>query len=303
MKRKPLQLKLPTSYELILSPQGDRMAAIGKINVVTVDTVKMQRLMFCHPLSHPAHACFNVDGSSLAVKNTKGRIVLVNPVTGVTEVDFKNADDRDGSNIAFSPDGSWLVDGSWDGKIHVHDVRTGAIEQVFSYAGEMIEELSCCANAQIWTFLHQPTVSPGENFCDAPYISVWNWPLASPRIIELSFDNVDAAVISPDGEWLAVSGYCRSQQQTFFRLLDLAGRCVQELAIDRCKGLRWSPCGTVIGRIGGQEIAVHLATNLAQSKTFSLQYPSAVAFAPDLSYIALGSWTGGVVQPFDPLMS
>jgi hypothetical protein len=69
MKRKPLQLKLPTSYELILSPQGDRMAAIGKINVVTVDTVKMQRLMFCHPFSHPSQACFRQCTATALVKS------------------------------------------------------------------------------------------------------------------------------------------------------------------------------------------------------------------------------------------
>ncbi len=291
-------LKLPTSYELSLSPRGDRIAAIGR-NVVTGDTLAMRRLISCHPLSHPSHACFNSAGTSLAVKSTSGRIVLLNPMTGTTEVDFANDADGEGSNVAFSTDGNLLVDASWNGILKVRDIRTGRVDQEFTYPGEMITELSCSKNGQTWAFLHQPKTKAAEDVPAPPYVSIWRWPLSRPSIIDLALDIAYAAVISPDGSSLAVAGYCRASQQTSLRRLDISGKCLLEHPIDRCKSLCWSPCGTLIGRVGDSEIVVHLSMNLTQSKSFELQYPSAMAFAPDLSFIALGSWNGGIVQPFE----
>jgi WD40 repeat protein len=292
------KLKLPTSYALALSPSGDRIAALGR-NVVTGDTTAMRRLSSCHPLSHPSHASFNSDGTLLAVKSTSGRIVLLNPTTGTTEVDFANDADGEGSNIAFSAGGNVLVDASWDGVLKIRDVRTCKVVQEFNYPGEMITELSCSADGQTWAFLHKPKATECDSVPAAPYVSVWQWPLSSPHYIRMALDLADAAVISPDGSSLAVSGYCRASKKTLVRILDIEGKCLSECQVDRCKSLRWSPCGTLIGRVGKSEIAVHFSESLAQSKSFELAYPSAVAFAPDLSFIALGSWNGGVVQPFE----
>ena len=139
------KLKLPTSYETALSRCGDRIAALGR-NVVTGDTLTMRRLASCHPLSHPSHACFNHSGTSLAAKSTSGRVVLLNLMTGATEVDFANDADGEGSTVALSADGKLLVDASWDGVLNVRDIRTGKIDQQFKFPGEMIAELSCSTN-------------------------------------------------------------------------------------------------------------------------------------------------------------
>jgi WD40 repeat protein len=259
----------------------------------------MRRLTSCHPLSHPSHACFNSDGTSLAVKSTSGRIVLLNPVTGATEVDFANNADGEGSNVAFSADGTFLVDASWDGVLKVRDTETGQVDREFTYSGEMITEVSCSKDGQAWAFLHQPKTKAGDQVPAPPYVSIWRWPLSRPYIIDPELDMADAAVMSPDGSSLAVAGRCRANQQTVLRLLSIAGKCLSERPIDRCKSLRWSPCGTLIGRVGASEIAVHFSMNLSQSNSFELQYPSAVAFAPDLSFIAIGTWNGGLVQPYE----
>jgi hypothetical protein len=136
------QLKLPSSYALSLSFKGDRVAAIGR-NVVIGDTLSMRRLASSHPLPHPSHACFNSAGTSLAVKSTSGRIVVLNPTTGATDIDFANSTDGEGSNIAFSADGGSLVDATWNGALKVSDVKNGQVRQEFAYPGEMITELSC----------------------------------------------------------------------------------------------------------------------------------------------------------------
>jgi WD40 repeat protein len=219
-------------------------------------------------------------------------------MTGVTAIDFANAADGQGSNVVFSADANLLVDASWDGVIKVRDIRTGRVDREFRYPGEMITELSSSTNGQTWAFLHQPRTKAGENFPAPPYVSVWRWPLSCPHIIELALDGAHSAVISPDGLSIAVAGYCRASQQTFLRRLDIAGKLLVECPVDEGRRLRWSPCGTLIGRVGRSDIAVHLSMNLTQSHTFEIEYPSAVAFAPDLSFIALGSWNGGVVQSF-----
>lgn len=287
-------LKLPTSYELTLSPRGDRIAAIGR-NVVIADTLLLKRIASCHPLSHPSYACFNSDGSLLAVKNTAGRIVFIDPASGETVFDFNNKRDGEGSNAIFSVDDQFLVDASWKGQIFVRHAITGQIDRQFAYEDEMITEVSRSVDGLKWAFRHQPKFN-GETR-NAPYVSLWHWPFVSAEIIQLDLDIANAASLSPQGDVLAVAGSLGSTSS--LKLLDRSGRILRSLTIDSCKELRWSPCGTLLGRIGREEIVVHSSTDLLPIKSYPMQYPSSVCFAPGLSFIGLGSWEAGIVQPLE----
>lgn len=288
-------LKLPTSYELTLSEQGDRIAALGR-NVVVADTMSRKKIS-CHPFSHPSHACFNSEGSILAVKNTAGHIVLIDSTTGETIIDFCNKRDGEGSNLHFSNDDAYLVDGSWGGQVFVRHVSSGKKELQLEFKGEMIVEVSRSSDGRRWAFLHQPKYQGGSEM-DSAYVTLWEWPFMRNEIVLPNLDIVKTAVLSPNGAILAVSGWTGSTN--VINLLECTGRVLQSISTDNsCSELRWSSCGTLLGYVSREEISIHSSKDLEKVKSFPMQYPSSVCFAPDLSFIALGSWEMGVVQPLE----
>lgn len=289
-------LKLPTSYELALSEQGDRIAALGR-NVVVAGTVSRKRIFSCHPFSHPSHACFNSEGTILAVKNTSGHIVLIDSATGETIIDFCNKRDGEGSNLHFSKDDAYLVDGSWGGQVFVRHVSSGKIELQLEFKGEMIKEVSRSSDRRRWAFLHQPKYQGGSEM-DSAYVTLWEWPFMRSETVLLNLDIVQSAVLSPNGDILAVSGWTGSTY--VINLLERTGCVLQSISTDNsCSELRWSSCGTLLGYVSSEEISIHSSKDLEKVKSFPMQYASSVCFAPDLSFIALGSWEMGVVQPLE----
>lgn len=299
--RNAKKIKFSASFEFALSPRGDLIAAIGH-NIVVANTIQMKRLFSCHPLANPSHACFSHDGSQLAVKNTSGKIVIINPNGGETQVDLNNAHEGEGSSVLFSPCDRYLVDGSWAGHIRVRDANNGSIKKDFSYGpGVMITRVSCSQDAQTWAFVHQPISKPGENFAEAPHITLWGWPLSVSEIVRPELDNLHNATLSPDGSHLAIVGYSRSQQKSVLRLLTKTGNVVCSTTVDSTSynGLRWSPDGTFIGMVQESRIVIYSIPDLQECKSYELEYPTDVCFAPDLSFIALGTIKSGIVKPFE----
>ena len=118
------RLNWPAAYELWCSRDGRLLGAVGR-NVVVADLERRERLSTSEPLSHPSSATFSANGEALAVKATSGHIVVLNPQTGALIKDHRNR--KEGSNLACSPDGEYLVGGSWDGTFTVRQIRTGQI--------------------------------------------------------------------------------------------------------------------------------------------------------------------------------
>lgn len=294
--KKTRKLKLPTSFEFALSPRGDRIAALGR-NVVTADIVAMKRMVSCHPLSHPSHACFNHDGSQLAIKSTSGRIALVNPVSGQTIIDFNNQREGEGANVQFSSCGKFLVDASWKGNIFVRDVATAQKVSEFSFPGEMIKYVLCSRDGKFWAFVHQPKIKPGENEHEPPYLTIWDWPFSKREVVPLSLQSVQGAALSPDGSNFALTGFSGRDKEKLLVLITKAGRVFRSLDVGHCKEIRWSPDGRLIGIVLDSRIAVYTFPDLIEIRSYEQKYPSDVSFAPDNSFIALGTWNGGSVEP------
>jgi WD40 repeat protein len=289
------KLKFPTVFEFALSPRGDRIAALGR-NVVTADTISMKRFTSCHPFPHPSDACFNHDGSKLAVKNTSGRIVILDPVTGETIVDFNNKRDGEGANVHFSPCGNFLVDASWGGKIFVRNVKTAQKENEFSFGGEMIKDVLCSRDGKLWAFTHQPKVKASENELDNPYLTIWNWPLSECEIVPLPLCSIDGTAMSPDGNNFALTGFSGKGKEKLLSLMSRTGEIFRSIDVGHCKKIRWSPDGKLIGAILDSRIAVYTFPDLIEIRSYDLKYPSDVSFSPDNSFIALGSWDGGSIE-------
>ena len=117
-RRKRINLKV--SYKVAFSPDGQLLAVIGR-DVVSWDFPRGEKRFRVHPLSHPSHVAFSRSGDRLAVKNTAGRIVILDPATGQVAVDFGNKRDGEGCGPVFSPCDRYLVDGTWGGRLLVRD--------------------------------------------------------------------------------------------------------------------------------------------------------------------------------------
>ncbi len=300
MPAKRTRLELPTSYSFAVSDSGDHLAALGR-NVVIVDPRRLVRRFSCHPLSHPSKASFNSDGSLLAVKNTSGRIVLIDSESGNVALDFDKDWEGEGTAVRFSPEDTYLVDGFWDGMIRVRLACRAKVESQFRFAGEMIMSLSCSRDRRLWCFAHQPKVRPGAQVPDhPPYVTIWEWPLrgASQRF-NTPLTSIDSAALSPDGNTIVLTGCSAVTRMRKVVVVTREGSVLHSLSTEiggTGSALCWSPDGAYIGSVQDGRIVVYRAEDMAERGRVELEYPSGVAFSPDHSFVAFGSWKKGWVE-------
>jgi len=293
------RLKLPTAYALAASADGSLVAALGR-DVVIASSSVMRRLYSSHPVSNPSDACFNNEGTQLAIKSTSGHIVVLRTVDSAVLCDHANQHEGEGSALHFSPCGEYLIDGSWDGRISVRAaVQPGTTTEI-AFDNEMITVASPSANRLLWLFCHQPKAKGGANRPAPPYLTLWQWPLSRPdATIRPGFDNIYSAALSPDGTLVALVGYDHSTQQTELRMISIAGELLSSRLVSTGgtgNSLRWSPDGAFVGSVQDRRIAVYLSAELSEVAAFGFENPSDICFAADHSYIALGTWGFGLIE-------
>lgn len=293
------RLKLPTTYAFSASPDGNLIAALGR-NVVVANTRTLRKLSSAHPVSHPSRACFNGDGTLLAVKSTSGRIVVMRVTDSLVLCDHSNQREGEGSALHFSPCGEFLVDGSWAGQVVVREALRPSAANRFEFDGEMITGVSPSGDCQLWLVTHQPRTPPGAITHEPAYLTVWQWPLTKPKkTIRPLLANVESCVLSPDGKRIALVGLDETLGQWALQVLSISGKELCRSPIDTGgtgSTLRWSADGASIGSIQRGRIAVYASADLSESASYPLEYPSDICFSSDHSFIALGTWTFGLVE-------
>lgn len=293
------RLKLPASYSFAASADSSLIAALGR-NVVIANTRTLRKVGSSHPVSHPSKACFNANGTLLAVKSTSGRIVVLRPSDAELLCDHSNQREGEGSALHFSPCEKFLIDGSWGGAIYVREALRPSVVDQFQFPGEMITDVSPSGNSKIWLVTHQPRTPPGANTHDPAYLTVWDWPLVKPKkTIRPSLANIQSCVLSPDGKRIAVVGFDDSLFSRVLQVLSISGECLLRLPIElggTGAALRWSPDGEFIGSVQKGRIAVYSSADLSESASYLYEYPSDICFASDRSFIAFGTWSFGVVE-------
>ena len=303
--QKRQRLKLPHSFHVEVSPQSYLAVTLGR-KVVVIDTVEFKKISSTFPISNPSSACFNQDSSRLAIKNTFGRIVVIDPLSGDVLIDFENEAECEGAEVQFSFCGDYLVDASWGGKIYVRGSRSIGEKQVFSFNEEMITCVSTSKNCLLWLFTHQPKTRPGENFAPRPYLSIWEWPLFKvARRLDPQQDIIRSAALSPDGLKIAVIGYSRIEKQATLRILDVMdGGFLQVLLLKlgHTSRIRWSPDGHLLGSVQGEEIVIYRSKDLSELVSFDVKSPYDVGLSIDHSFIVLGSLSDSKIQRFDTLI-
>src|SRR5438105_715585 len=109
--------RLRSAYDVAFSPNGEWLVTAGKNSAVTLWDVRQRRASAkVTPLKHPGFVAFSPDGTSVVAKNTAGAIAVC-PVPFGEPCRIHSATQDEGCRVAFSADGSFLIDGSWSGRI------------------------------------------------------------------------------------------------------------------------------------------------------------------------------------------
>ncbi|MDQ4625839.1 WD40 repeat domain-containing protein [Janthinobacterium lividum] len=295
--RKPL--KLGCSYGVQFSPDGTRLAVLGR-DLVLWDVAARTKLWRGKFIAHMSGMAFSPDGSRLAIKSTTGQLAVVDANAGQLLFNFQNKKDGEGCGPAWSPCGQYLADGGWDGRLRVRDAQTGEALFTQAHPGEMLRGMWAIDGGRRLLLLHG-VKSVEEGQVQPPdYCSVWDWPLqAGAGRVVLSLPKLASCAPSPDGTLLAVLHYADAQECLSVHALD-DGRQLATVPVEAGGGtgdaLRWLPDGGALGRIGKGKLLSYAWPGLGVLAEHAVAYPCALDFLPGTSLAAIGSWEAGMLM-------
>lgn len=289
-------LKLGVTYALAFSGNGALLVALGR-DVVAWDVGARKKRFRVHPVSHPSHCSIHPGQASIVVKNTGGRIVLLDANDGALLRVLDDARDRDGSNILHSACGDYLVDGSWCGDLTVRRADGGEVVFHARFPHEQISHVSCTACGGYWATVHRPKKGASEQVRPLAWVSIWTWPFSTPvRRIRFAGEHIGGAALAPDGRHLCLFGW---QTLSLMRLSD--EQLVASVVTEGVRSVQWAPDGGEIACVRRDGVDFRSAPALDLLETIALDYACDIAYSPDGSLLAFGSWQAGrlVVRPVD----
>jgi len=292
--------RLPVGMALCCSDDGNTLVCLGR-RVNVFDVRSRERILTIHPFSNPSDVAFSSNGKALAVKNTSGRIVVLNPYTGKVVNDYKNQKEGEGSEVSFSSDGRELIDASRKGVITVRKLSDSAIVTQQSFAGEMIGRISHDRLRRTWLFEHHPILRPGENWPSPPYLTLQRWPFGKhkAKVLTLDLDIIHSATLSPDasricyvatrqrvGRWIKISQASDGAVLVSSAEIEIGGTGSE---------LAWAADGEILGSVQSRRFVFYRASDLSIIGEVPCTYPSSICFLPGTDKVALGSWNASAV--------
>lgn len=291
-------LRLPVGYEVRFSDDGSLLLCLG-IRIALFDISKRERLWVGRQLKHPSHGGFSPDGLTVAVKNTSGRIVILETRSGELLQDFKNQKEGEGCEVYFSPDGKEIVDGAWGDLLTVRNAKNGAIKSREEFPGDMPRRISHDKKRRVWLIEHCPRWSPEKprNVPTIGYVRLRRWPITAKdeHVLDLPVD-VLQATLHPDGKTFCFTETAPIAHLYVARVSD--GSILAKsapLVQDRIRDMAWFPSGEIIASVQKGKFVFYRSSDLAVLGEVPAKYPSSVAFRPGTQDVALGTWNESAI--------
>jgi WD40 repeat protein len=296
-------LKLQRCYELAFSKSGNLLLTLAR-DVVGWNVLERSKRFRSHLLSHPASCAVHPDESKFVVKNTSGKIVVLDAQDGGLLQILDDAKDNEGSNIVYSACGDFVVDGSWNGTLTVRSSTTGKACFQQAFPNEMITRIARVDTTNEWFVVHKPKIGKGDKPAAPAYVSIWNWPLTEPKaLIQVADDEINGITISPDASRICLICYGS--------IITVDTESKKTIAVAPCVyggtqfAAAWSPDSQEIATVQRHSFVFYSSKTLERRRTVDMQYASDVAYTPDGRHMALGSWECGLLveRMFDPKSS
>lgn len=178
-------------YTIANISSNDRLLAAAASNGVTVfDFPSMGKIAIFKEIKNPFYTYFSSDNKLLAVKSTLGVIGLFDIEKKVFISKYRRASNSgDGSNILFTPDNRYIIDGDWAGNIRLVDIVDGKIIYLEKNFNTMIMNIDY--DDQEHTFHIQKYYRGGQSILDKSYsvISRWRYDLKNKEMIHVDETN------------------------------------------------------------------------------------------------------------------
>ena len=273
-------LKLGCSYGVRFSPDGTRLAVLGR-DLVLWDVAARIKLWRGKFIAHMSGMAFSPDGSRLAIKSTTGQLAVVDAGAGQLLLNFQNKKDGEGCGPVWSPCGQYLADGGWDGRLRMREAQTGETLFTQAHPGEMLRGVYAIDGGRRLLVQHGVKLVDEGQVQPPDYCSVWDWPLQA------------------GGAHLAVLHHAGGVQYlSMYALAD--GRCLAKVPVEAGggtgNGLRWLPDSSALGRIGKGKLLFYGWPGLGVLAQEDFIYPCALDFLPGSPLAAIGSWESGMLM-------
>ena len=287
-------MKLPKSYAIALTEELVSVIAPRSIQTFSLATGK--RISSANPLPNCSRLRFSPNGRRLAVKNTIGRLVVLDPLTGAITCDFNNHCEGEGSAPEFSRCGEYVVDGSWNGQLRVREATTGSIVASFSEPSTMIEFVQRVPNSSAIAVSWQPKTALGENFPACPFATLHEWPLPSAATARVRFEGAHALQgmsISPDGTHVAATHYGRGAVElAIYRFADGAKVGFADLELHDACEVCWMPHGDLIAALHRDRVAFYDVASLEARAACAAPSATRLCVASSGTLVAVASDIG-----------
>ena len=240
-------------------------------------------------IGNACELAFSPDSRLLAIKNTIGRIVLIDLTTRTTKVDFRNTKDGHGTNIVFAADSQHVIDATWKGS-HVARTLNGKTTFRERFDGEKVTGVLRHPDGRYW-FRHEQR---GYRMLGR------TWPFRAGEFDEVTIplDKYHDAIFTPDGRLLTLfadDGRFVVRFFSFPAMKTVDSRIYPSLGVRARPAISISQCGRLLAVAGSRASIITNLDRPSLCEGFKIQEPSDVAFSPTHSLVAIGSRTEGEV--------
>jgi WD40 repeat protein len=292
-------LEIGASFDAQFSTDETRLVVVGR--ALTVWDLPARNVLYrTHPFSHPADACFSPNGNVIAVKNTAGRIITLDAPSGAVIRDFRDKSEGEGTRVAFSPCGAYLVDASRAGVISVRRADTGDVVFRRSLGGSLIKDLAPIDGGKRWVLVHGEGAPDASSPPPPRHIDIWDWPFdAGPSSVwrtDMSF--LRDWAISPAGAMIATVDGAPPERIRVFSVATknvLGEARIDSNSTGTGRMLAWSGDGTRLYSIELDDFAAYELSDMHLKRVKRAEFYYAAGVTVSKSLIALSSWESGFI--------